>query len=83
MAKPITHVQIVALGWAKLLLPKWLRRWTMFRRQRGGRWWLYRIRVGQIRYLGKSHDVRFVRIIDLLRYRMIRYRGGNIKTKVT
>jgi hypothetical protein len=80
--KPISHVQIVAKPWARLLLPTWLRRWSYFRRQRGGKWWLYRIRVGMTRYLGGSQDVRFVRICDLLRYDMIRYRGGNARTPV-
>jgi len=82
MAKPITHVQVVPKRWAKLLLPPFMRRTAYFRRQRDGKWWLYQIEVGRCRYLGKSQDVRFVRIIDLLRYNMIRYRGGSVRTKV-
>jgi hypothetical protein len=82
MAKPITHVQVVPKRWAKLLLPPFMRRTAYFRRQRDGKWWLYRINVGAVRYLGRSQDVRFVYLRDLFRYDMIRYRGGNARTKV-
>jgi hypothetical protein len=82
MAKPISHIRVVPKWWARVLLPKFMRKYAYFYRQRGGRWWRYRIPVGTLRYLGKSNVVRFYRIRDCLRYNMIRYRGGNARTLV-